>query len=208
MGVRRGPLIVISGSPGSGKSTYAIRLSRDLGLTYYSTGSIFRAMAAELGIDLLELNKRAEGSAEIDYMIEKKTIELAEEGNVVIDSHLAAWILAGRADLLIYVKASLPERARRVARRDSLSYIDAMEEIVAREYSHWRRFATRYGIDIRDLSIFHLVVDTEAYGVEETYEIIKAAAKMRIGKLIGGYYTGRGEKRDASDRDRQGVHKD
>lgn len=202
MSARTGPVIVISGSPGSGKSTYAVRLSRDFGLAYYSTGSIFRAMAAELGIDLLELNRRAERSGEIDFMIEKKTIELAERGNVVIDSHLAAWILAGRADLLIYVKASLAERARRVARRDSLPYVDALEEIASREYSHWKRFIARYGVDIRDLSIFHLVVDTEAYDVDETYEIIRTAAKMKIGKFIGGYRVERGEKRDASNRDR------
>ncbi|MEN2999258.1 MAG: (d)CMP kinase [Acidilobaceae archaeon] len=153
-----------------------------MGLRYYSTGALFRALAAEMGVSLEELNRRAEGSAEIDARIEAKTMEIAREGSVVIDSHLAAWLLVGLADLLVYVKAPLQVRARRIAERDRRDYSEALREILVRERSHWQRFLRYYGVDLRDLTVFHLVVDTSKYGVEEVYHIIKEAALLSIGR--------------------------
>jgi cytidylate kinase len=184
---KRGPLIVISGPPGAGKSTYARRLAEDLGLRYYSSGMAFRALARERNIDVVELNKLAEGDPSIDLEIERRTIRVACEGNIVVDSHIAAWMLAGRADVLVYVKAPLLVRAGRIARRDGRSLGEALEEILEREESHWARFKRYYGVDILDLTVFHLIVDTSVYDIEEAYKIIKTAVEARISKL--GYKT-------------------
>jgi len=180
---KRGPLIVISGPPGAGKSTYARRLAEDLGLRYYSSGVSFRALAKEMGVDVVKLNKLAESDPRIDLEVERRTISVACEGNIVVDSHIAAWILASRADVLVYVKAPLLVRAERIAKRDEKSLKEALDEILEREESHWARFKKFYGVDTLDLTIFHLIVDTSVYDVEETYRIIKTAVEARISKL-------------------------
>jgi len=110
----KGPIIVISGQPGSGKSTYARRLANDLGLRYFTTGQAFRELAKRLGMNLMELNEAAERDPSIDLEIDRAALREAEKGCVVIDSHLAGWTLREVADVAIYVKASLPVRAQRL----------------------------------------------------------------------------------------------
>ncbi|MGC9071969.1 MAG: (d)CMP kinase [Acidilobus sp.] len=173
----RRPVIVISGQPGSGKSTYARRLANELGLRYYTTGQAFRELAKRMGVSLVELNEMAERDPRIDLEIDRASIEEAKKGCVVIDSHLAAWILGDLADVLIYVKASLTERAQRIASRDAVSLSEAMQEASKRELSHWARFESYYGVDIRDLSGFHLVIDTTSLSIEKAYNIILTFVK-------------------------------
>jgi len=183
---RRGPVIIVSGPPGSGKSTYARRLAGDLGLRLFSTGAIFRRIASEMGLSLVELSRLAERDPSIDLRIDRATLEEARRGGVVIDSHLAAWIAWRHADYLVYVKAPLWVRAARIAARDGSPLEDALYEAAEREASQWERFSRLYGVDIRDTSIFHVVVDTSSYGVEETYRIILEGARRLLSGGVQG----------------------
>ncbi|MCE4612866.1 MAG: AAA family ATPase [Desulfurococcales archaeon] len=180
---KRGPVIVVSGPPGSGKSTYAKRLARDLGLEYYSTGVIFRELAKAKGFSLVEMSRIAEKDPSIDLEIDRRTLEKASSGGVVIDSHLAGLILHSLADVLVYVKAPLMVRAMRIAERDSSSVEEALLEIIERENSQADRFLRLYGVDATDLSVYHVVIDTSAYSVEEAYSIIREAVVIRLKRL-------------------------
>lgn len=175
-------VIVISGPAGSGKTTYAKRLAQKLGLKYFSAGNIFRKIAEEKGLSLVELSRLAEKDYSIDLEIDRRTLNEALKGNVVIDGHLTAWVVKEVADLTIYITAPLLIRIRRIAKRDQISLRQAFYETVYREHSQRKRFQEIYGIDVTDISWFDIVINTEKYTIEETFQIILIAAKKILKK--------------------------
>ncbi len=175
-GSRLKPIIVISGSPGSGKSTYARRLAEDLKLRYFNTGEIFRGIAKEKGLSLVDLSRLAERDPSIDLEIDRKTLESIAEGGVVIDSHLAGWVLSGIADFSVYLKAPTDIRLLRISEREGKQLNEVIVETLERELSQWIRFRNYYGFDLADLSHFDLVIDTSVLSIDEIYEIIRRTA--------------------------------
>ncbi len=179
----REPVIVVSGPPGSGKSTYARRLAQDFCLDYKTTGAIFRGLARSMGLSLEELSRLADEDPRIDLTIDRETIRLASGGGVVIDSHLAGWVLSGVADVRVLVTAPLPVRLERIASRDRADRDAIVEETLTREYSQWERYLSYYGYDTRLTSSFDLVVDTSVLGIEEVYRIIRLAVELKLERL-------------------------
>ncbi|MEM4018475.1 MAG: AAA family ATPase, partial [Sulfolobales archaeon] len=88
-----GLVVAISGKPGSGKTTLAKNIARELNLRYVSMGQIFRDIATKRMISLEELSRIAEEDPSIDYLIDSTAIEEAKKGCVVLDGHLTGWIL-------------------------------------------------------------------------------------------------------------------
>ncbi len=168
-------VIVVSGPPGSGKTTQAKKIAEYFGLRYYSAGMIFRKMAEERGISIEELSRIATKDPSIDIEIDRRTYLEALKGDIVIDGHLTAWIIADIADVRILITAPLATRIKRIALRDGKSLMEAYHETVMREYLQKIRFRKYYGIDTDDLSIFDMIVNTESLGIDDTFEIVKTA---------------------------------
>lgn len=180
----RGPVIAVSGSPGSGKTTYARYLSEKLGLRFVSGGMVFRELAREKGLSLIELNKLALTEPRIDIELERKLFEEAMKGNVVIESHLAGWTLRGVADVLIYVKASFKSRLERISKRENKPMNDVLMETSWREAIEAHRFLSLYAIDITDLTHFDIVLDTTYLSEEEAKEILLHLTRSIIKKKL------------------------
>ncbi len=170
-------IIAISGPAGSGKTTYAKILAKKYGLRYFSAGSIFREIAKSRGLTLEELSRIAEKDPSIDLEIDKRTLEEASKGNVVVEGHLVAWVVKDIADVKIYVKAPLLERVKRIALRENRPIEEVLHETVNRENSQRKRFYEYYGIDTRDLSIFDLVIDTSRLSIDDVIELIENFVK-------------------------------
>ena len=170
--------LTVSGPPGSGKSTTAAGLADALDYEHVSGGDIFRRVAAERGLSALELNKLAEKEGEIDRELDRRQRELAEtRDDVVLESRLAGWMAAEHADLRIWLDAPLDTRVTRIADREDKSVGDAREETVTRADSEALRYQEYYGIDITDLSIYDLVVNTARWSAEGVPAVVRTAVE-------------------------------
>lgn len=171
--------VAISGFAGAGKSTAARALAEKFDLKYVSAGQVFREMARENDMDLIEFSDYVEDHPEIDRQIDERTVEEAKKDNVLIDARLAGW-MAEEADLSILLVAPLDERVQRISEREDVSYEKAMEETRSREESEKGRYKELYGIDVDDYSVFDLILNTGKFNKQAMVEILELAVKNVI----------------------------
>lgn len=166
-------LITVSGPPGSGKSTTAAALAERFGLTHTSGGDIFRALADDKGISLEELNTRAEEDPAIDKQLDQRLQQTAiEQSELVLESRLAGWLAGDHATFRIWLTAPLDIRAERIADRENKPVQQALEETRRREASEKERYQEYYSIDIDDLSIYDICLNTARWGPADITEML------------------------------------
>jgi cytidylate kinase len=182
-----GIVIAMGGLHGTGKTTYAKALAQQFSLRHVSAGEAFRKLAEEEGLTLRELAEKAEMDPSIDRRIDEAVKKEAALGSVVIDGQLAAWMAGDNADLKIYLTAPDKVRFERIACRDGLTLQEAEHTTREREAREMRRFKELYGIDVKDLSIYHLIIDTSLLPLEETMKTLK--------NIVSDYIQERGRRR-------------
>ena len=172
-------VISISGLPGSGTSTVCQLLNSETGRRYLNTGEVFRKMAAESGLSLSEFGKRAEGDPEIDRELDARMIQEARKakGDVILEGRLTGW-MAGREELAaftVWLHASMEVRSDRVGKRENQNHDAVLAAITERERSERHRYIEHHGIDIADLSIYDLVIDSSTLSPQAIVRQIMAA---------------------------------
>jgi cytidylate kinase len=169
-------LVTVSGPAGSGKSTLAARLAERLGYEHVSGGDIFREIATERDLTPLELNKRAEEDDAIDRALDRRLRSTARErDDLVLESRLAGWMAGEYADLRLWLDAPLGVRAARIADREDKPTDQARRETEARSESEALRYERYYGIDIHDLGIYDLVLNTARWDPDGVVALVVGA---------------------------------
>ncbi|MFX1552756.1 MAG: (d)CMP kinase [Promethearchaeota archaeon] len=176
-------ILTISGLHGTGKSTIGKLIAKNLRIRYYSTGQAFRDLAQEMNMTLEEFTEYVEKNPEIDEKLDEKIIEIAQKGNIIIDSQLSGYILKSIADFKILLLCPLEIRVKRMAERDNTPYEEKLKETKLREESELARFKHLYNIDLSDQEVvkktYDLIINTENLTVEEILqEILSTLEKM------------------------------
>ena len=185
-----GLVITVSGPHGTGKSTYARALAEALQLRYVSAGEIFRDLAKKERLSLEALSNRAADDPSIDRMLDERTKAEAKKGGVVIDAQLGAWMVKDLADVRVLLTAPDDVRFRRIAERDHVGLDHARKETEYRESIQQKRYKKYYGVDVSDLSIYDLKLDTSLHSIEETKKVIIRSVRDFLelrGKLKEGH---------------------
>jgi cytidylate kinase len=142
-----------------------------------SAGEMFRAIAKEKSLPLGQFNELAENSDDFDREIDEKQGEEAMKmENVIVEGRLSGFFVLA-ADLKIWLKAPLEIRAQRVAGREGIAYEEALAAMKSREQSEHKRYEQYYGINLDNLSIYDLVIDSSKWSENEIVKMILVAVE-------------------------------
>ncbi len=166
--------ITISGKPGTGKTTVAQLLKKKTGLRYVYVGDIFRRFAKEHNMSLEEFGSYCEKHREIDEQLDQHQLTILRQGNVIVEGRLTAWLAHKYTipALKILLTADVHIRAQRIVKREHGDIMQRKKEIEQREKSEETRYKQYYDIDVNDLSIYDLIIDTNDKKPEEIVDII------------------------------------
>lgn len=144
-----------------------------------SAGEMFRRLAADRSLPLEQFSRLAETEADFDRWIDARQEEEAKKReDVIVEGRLSGFIIRD-ADLKIWLKAPEEIRARRIAAREHITYETALSGMRVRERSERARYMSYYEIDLKDLTVYDLIIDTSQWSEEATVGIITIAIAMK-----------------------------
>jgi len=185
-------VIIVSGLAGSGKSTLAQQIAKKFGMKCVHASGILRELLdkdvddisegagkntgwweSKEGREFLE-NRTKDGK--FDRMLDKKLLEIIEQGNVVLDSWTMPWL--SKKGFKIWLDASVEIRAKRVSGRDNNSIKEMEESIRERDEKTAKIYKELYSFNLgKDLTPFDLVLITNKMKKHEVFEKAVEALK-------------------------------
>jgi cytidylate kinase len=182
--------VIISGMPSSGKTTIAKKVAERFGLKYLSGGDLLKDIAVskgyeetgeewwdtDVGMRFLEERKK---SYKFDILIDQQLEKAIDQGGVVVTSPTAPWLV--KKGVKIWLKAHTEVRTQRLALRDKITNEKALKIIIKRDSENINLYKKIYGFTIgKDLSVFHLVLDTDNISKNDVIEIVCYTTKYLI----------------------------
>ncbi len=173
--------ITVSGLPGSGTTSLSRYLAEHHGFTMISAGEVFRQLAKEHNMELATFGRLAEEDPAFDKMIDARQKEIAQErDNIIVEGRLSGWMVDD-ADLKIWLYAPIGCRIKRIAFRDQTANEETAEHLtLEREKCEAGRYRSYYSIDISDLSIYHMILNSQHWGVEGLGAIVDTAVTQIV----------------------------
>jgi len=176
-------IITVAGSPGSGKSSTAKATAAALGFRHFSSGDVFRQLAAARGQSIEAMNISAEIQRDIDVQVDQSLRDMyRSESRLVIDSRMAwRWMPQSFKIFLVLDPQTAAERifnSLGEAGRESEQATSAEEvraSIDRRFASEQKRYRALYDVDPTDPLNFDLVINTRDNDLRTVTAIVLAA---------------------------------
>ncbi len=172
--------IAISGFSGSGKTSLAKELSIATGFDLIIPS--FKELAKKKGISLMEFQELASKNPNIDKEFDEFIRnESSKKENCIVATWLAIWIV--EADVRVFLHSPLEQRAKRIAKRDGISFEEALSLTKKRDEQNYERYKKIYNINIKDfLSQADIVLNTSSLTLKEEVEVVLSLVNKRIRK--------------------------
>ena len=174
--------ISLAGDLGSGKSTVSDILIERLGAEYYSTGAIVRSIADKRGMSVVELNVYMETHPEIDHEIDDGLKALSNVDKLLIIDSRMAWHFTD-GTFKVYLSADAETSALRIMNANRRGeHASTLEETIkqtrARRESEKKRYIDQYGVNIKDMTNYSVIIDTSHATPDEVAECLISAFEI------------------------------
>ena len=166
-------IITMTGKPCSGKSVMIEFLARKYGFDVFYSGALYREVAKERGMTVLELNQS--GDYSVDFEVDRRVVEEGEkrvDDEVIFDSRLA-WALLKVPNMKTFLDVNETEQAKRLlgTKRDTEKTNITLEQAKADLLARWNAENDRYDIlyktNNRNPKNYDFVLDTSNLSIEE-----------------------------------------
>ena len=110
----------------------------------------------------------------LDELLQKRMS--SPESPEIVESRLSGW-WAHKNDLeclRVWVSVSDKERARRIQKREGGELSDCLRRSQQRQEDDMARYSSLYGIDLDDMSPYHLVIDADSKDESEVFDEVDA----------------------------------
>ena len=183
-------VICVAGLTACGKSTVARRLAKRFNLDYVSGGTALKELALKLGYKAKERGwwESVEGlrfledrtqNQQFDKQIDNKLLEIAEKGNIVLDSWTMPWL--SKTGFKIWLEVSPEERANRLTYRDHITLDQAKRIIKEKDGKTRQIYKQLYGFKLgEDYSPFDVILDSELLSADEVYDILSFVVERLV----------------------------
>jgi predicted cytidylate kinase len=104
----------------------------------------------------------------------EEQVDILKKGDVILEGRLSGWLAhQNNIDAVkIMIDADEHIRAERIVNRESGIVKDRLEEMKKRERSERKRYLDYYGVDLKETSIYDLVIDSSEKTPEEIVSLI------------------------------------
>lgn len=174
-------IITITGKPCSGKGAAVAKIIEKNKFEKFSAGDIFRRIATERGVNVLEINQAAD-VFDIDKLVDDEIVEIGKrdiDKDIIFDSRTAWHFIPNSFKVFLDIEPK--EAARRLINsgRTSENVDVSEEEAIADLEKRWNiendRYLKLYNFDNRNKNNYNLVVDTTNLTIEEVADAIMTA---------------------------------